>query len=99
MKITAITDPDTALAFRLAGIETISVRKDQDAGRILKKAADQKDVGIVLVTERLARAAGDTYTALVQERHLPLFLEIPDVHGGIGKRLSAAQKMAALLRR
>jgi len=99
MKVTAITDPDTALAFRLAGIETVSVSGREDAGRVLKQAADQPDAGIVLVTERLARAAGETFETLVRERHLPLFIEIPDIRGRTGKRLSAAQKMAAMLRR
>ncbi len=99
MKVTAVTDPDTALAFRLAGIETVAVARSEDAGKVLRQAADQPETGIILVTERLAKAAGETFENLVHERHLPLFVEIPDVRGPVGKRLSAAEKMAAILRR
>lgn len=99
MKITAVTDPDTALAFRLAGVETVSLTRKEEVGSILEQMANQKDMGIVLVTERLARAAGKALEKLSHERHLPLFIEIPDTKGSLGKKLPAAEKMAAILRR
>ena len=99
MKITAVTDPDTALAFRLAGVETVSLTRKEEAGSMLEQIAAQPDMGIVLITERLARAAGQKLEKVTHERHLPLFIEIPDTKGSLGKRVSAAEKMAAILRR
>ncbi len=99
MKIMAITDPDTALAFRLAGIEAVSIIRKEEASAALEKAARHPDMGIVLVTERIARDAQKTIRKLSHERHLPLFIEIPDTKGPIGKRPSAAESMAAILRR
>ena len=99
MKIIAVADPDTALAFKLAGIETVQLRRKEEAGPVLSRVAGQPGIGIVLVTERLARAAGNELEKITHERHLPLFIEIPDTRGSVGKRLSAAEKMAAILRR
>ena len=99
MKITAVTDPDTALAFRLAGVETVSLTRKEEAGSMLEQIASQPEMGIVLITERLARAAGQKLEKIAHERHLPLFIEIPDLKGSLGKRVSAAEKMAAILRR
>jgi len=99
MKIAAITDPDTALAFRLAGIETVPVHRKEEAGAVLEQIAARPDMGIVLITERLSRAAGEKVEKLTRQRHLPLLMEIPDIQGPSGKRLSAAEKMAAILRR
>ncbi len=99
MKIIAIADPDTALAFRLAGIETLPVARKEEAAAVLKQAAERPDMGIVLITQGLARAAGKQFEEVSHERHLPLLIEIPDTRGPIEKRLSAAEKMAAILRR
>ncbi len=98
MKIVAITDSDTALAFRLAGIETLTPGGDENALSLVEQAADMPDTGIVLVTERLARAAGERFEDMMRQRHLPLFIEIPDINSEMGTRVSAVSKIAAMLK-
>ncbi len=99
MKITAIADPDTSLAFKLAGIETTAVSREEEAASVLERAASEPEMGIILITERLARAAGEKVDEMTSQRHLPLLIEIPDMTGPLAKRLSAVEKMAAILRR
>ncbi len=99
MKITAITDSDTALAFRLAGIDTLIPPRPENTANLLKEVAGRPDIGIVLITERLAKAARKEIEKISHERHLPLFMEIPDMKGPLGKRLSATERMAAIIRR
>ncbi len=98
MRIVAVTDPDTALAFRLCGFETFSVGQ-ADPAPILKDVANRKDIGLVLVTERIAKKAGETFEELLSEKTIPLFVEIPDTKGPLEKRKSVAEKMAAIIRR
>ncbi len=99
MKIVAVTDPETALALRLAGIETVVVEKEEPVYSVLQKIAANKEVGLVLVTEGLADRAGTKFQELVEKLTLPLFIKIPDTHGTLKKRRSSMEKMAAILGR
>ncbi len=98
MKIVAVADPETALAFRLAGIETVVLEKEEPIG-IIKKIITDKEIGLVLITERLAMRAGDKFKELINTVNLPLFIEIPDTRGPARKRMSNVERMAAILRR
>ncbi len=98
MRIVALTDPDTALAFRLCGFETFSVEHENPTP-ILKDVANRKDIGLVLITERIAKKAGKAFEEILCEKTIPLFVEIPDTKGPLEKRKSVAEKMAAIIRR
>jgi len=99
MKIVAVTDPETALALRLAGIETVVMEKQEQVYGMLQKIAANNDIGLVLVTEGLVQKAGTRFQELVDKVSLPLFIKIPDIHGTLKKRKSSVEKMAAILRR
>ncbi len=99
MKIVAVTDPDTALAFRLAGIETYTLKENDDPGPILKGLSRDGETGLVLMTERLAKRAKDVFEQITREKNIPLFIEIPDTKGPAKKRRRTVEKMAAILGR
>jgi len=95
----AITDPDTALAFRVAGIETLSIENDGDAARVIADVSSRPGIGMILITEHLAAAAGERFQDILGEKSLPLFIEIPDVSGQVLRRRSVSEEISDLLRR
>jgi vacuolar-type H+-ATPase subunit F/Vma7 len=98
MKIAVIADPDTVLAFRLAGI----------AGQVAHSAADvaalvdqlrREEMGLMLITEALADGNRELVEKLLLEPGGPLIVEIPEFKGPMTRKTRATDRIAALLRR
>ncbi|KAB0578310.1 V/A-type H+-transporting ATPase subunit F [Fusobacterium naviforme] len=82
MKLYLISDSlDSLTGMRLAGVEGCLVHTEAELLEALTRAVNDPSVGIVLLTERFSRE----YPALVAEfklnRHLPLFVDIPNRSG------------------
>lgn len=82
MKMFLISDNvDTYTGMRLAGVEGVVVHEEAELRAELEKVFLDKEIGIVLLTEKFGR----DYPAVINEakmsRRLPLFVEIPDRHG------------------
>lgn len=82
MKMFLISDNiDTYTGMRLAGIEGVVVHEEYELKAELEKVVKDKEIGIVLLTEKF----GKDYPALVNDvrmnHRVPLFVEIPDRHG------------------
>ncbi|HHY04650.1 MAG TPA: ATP synthase subunit F [Thermoanaerobacterales bacterium] len=82
MKVFLLSDnTDTLVGFRLAGIEGILVNDKDDALRQMKKLQAAKDIGLLLITEKLAEKIKDEINRLKLENNLPIIIEVPDRHG------------------
>lgn len=81
MKMFLISDNvDTYTGMRLAGVEGVVVHEEDELRAELEKVMRDKEIGIVLLTEKFGR----DFPALVNEaksRRMPLLVEIPDRHG------------------
>lgn len=83
MKIGVVGDFDTITGFRLAGVrEAHEVEDPGVAVKTLKKLV-REDIGLIIITERLADQIRKETAALIEGRNLPLIIEIPDKHGPI----------------
>lgn len=82
MKMYLISDNiDTLTGMRLAGVEGDVVHNREELKEILDRVMNQKDIGIVLLTEKFGRDYPDLINDLKLTYHLPLVIEIPDRHG------------------
>lgn len=72
---------DTQIGMRLAGIEGVVVHQPHHIKRELDKAIAMKDVGIILMTEKLIREIPEYVYDIKLNRKSPLIVEIPDRHG------------------
>ena len=82
MKFFLISDNvDTRAGMRLAGIEGEVVHSKHEIDALLDKIIDEKDVGIILITELLAAKIPERMTDLKLSKEPPLIVEIPDRHG------------------
>lgn len=81
MKYRIIGDEDTVLGFGMVGVEGTVVETADEADAAFRSALEDRDTGILIITERAAdmiRAQVDEY--LFSER-FPLIVEIPDRTG------------------
>lgn len=82
MKMYLISDNiDTWTGMRLAGVEGAVVHEKQELKDELDKVLADKEIGIVLLTEKFGRDYPDVVDDVRLNHKLPLFIEIPDRHG------------------
>ena len=86
MRMFLISDNvDTLTGMRLAGIDGVVVHEKQDIKQALDEVLSQKDIGIILMTEKLGKEIPEIVDDIKLNRTFPLLLEIPDRHGS-GRR-------------
>jgi V/A-type H+-transporting ATPase subunit F len=82
MRMFLISDNvDTKTGMRLAGIEGVVVHEPDEVKHALKTAMNDSEIGIVLITEKLAELVSDEIYKLKLSHRIPLIVEIPDRHG------------------
>lgn len=81
MKFFVIGDRETVLGFRLVGVDGQIAEERDGALEALEAAIDQKDIGIVLITEKVAARLRDEIDSHLYGFGFPLVLEIPDSSG------------------
>jgi len=88
MKFFVIGDRDTVTGFRLAGVDGRVATERNDALSALGEVVTDKEIGVVLVTERVAGTIRDEVEKRLYGFGFPLMLEIPDASGPDPNRLN-----------
>lgn len=82
MKMYLISDNvDTFTGMRLAGVEGVVVHEREELIAELDKVFADKEIGIVLITEKFGREFPELLNEAKMSHRVPLFVEIPDRHG------------------
>lgn len=97
-RLIVITDPDTALGFRLAGIEATEVTGAEEAAGRLLALLRTKEAGIVVYNEEYRSAIPEPYQTAMEQSLAPIFFAVPVARAG---RISERREeyLARLLRR
>jgi V/A-type H+-transporting ATPase subunit F len=80
MKIVAMGDKDTTIAFKLVGVES----KEVNEGNIresFKSTCSDNSVGILVITQRLAESIRNEIDLWRYHYNLPIIVEVPDKKG------------------
>ena len=86
MKMFLISDNnDTFTGMKLAGVDGVVVHTAEEVKNAVDSALSDRDIGIILITEKLRAAANDFISEKMNALDKPLFLEIPDRHGMRGE--------------
>lgn len=72
---------DTQLGLRLAGIDGVVLHEREEILRELNKAICDKDIGIIIITEKVMEKVRDEVTEIKLKHSIPLIIVIPDRHG------------------
>lgn len=82
MKAFLISDNvDTLVGLRIAGINGVVLHESEDISLKIREIEKEKDIGIIIVTEKVASLVEDKIKELKLSKNGPLVLEIPDRHG------------------
>ncbi|ADK82208.1 V-type ATP synthase subunit F [Sediminispirochaeta smaragdinae] len=76
-----IGDEDTILGFGMVGVRGRSVEDAVSANAALSEALDDKEIGIIIITETAAETIRDRVNGLTFSHRFPLIVEIPDRNG------------------
>ena len=97
MKFFLIGDEITVLGYSLAGVRGVMVNSTEEAADALKEATQDPDVGIVLITQRIASEIQPLVDEAKLKMATPIVLEIPDRHGPVEGRESALDIVRRLI--
>ena len=82
MKMFLISDNvDTQTGMRLAGVDGVVVHERAELKAALEGVLKDKEIGILLLTEKFGREFPEIVDDIKLNRKLPLIVEIPDRHG------------------
>ena len=82
MKMFLISDNvDTYTGMRLAGVEGVVVHEKEELKKALASVVLDKEIGIVLLTEKFGRDFPEIVNHMKMDYRTPLVVEIPDRHG------------------
>jgi V/A-type H+-transporting ATPase subunit F len=87
-RIAVIADRDTAVYFRLAGIrDSYPVKDSQEAESKLIEIAQNTEIAVIIITERLAEEIQHVITKITEKRLYPLIISVPDKQGPIPRKI------------
>lgn len=82
MKMYLISDNiDTYTGMRLAGVDGVIIHSKGHLKDELEQVMADKEIGILLITEKLSNEFPEIINEIKLNRLLPLIVEIPDRHG------------------
>lgn len=82
MKMYLISDNvDTLTGMRLAGVDGVVVHEREELRRALETTLADKEIGIILLTEKFGREFPEIIDDVKLNHKIPLIIEIPDRHG------------------
>lgn len=82
MKMFVVSDNiDTLTGMRLAGVEGVVVHERDEVIAEIDKVLLDKQIGVLLITEKLGQLIPNKISDLKLNYQIPLVVEIPDRHG------------------
>lgn len=82
MQLYLISDNiDTYTGMRLAGVDGVVVHERNELKEALERVLANKEIGILMITEKLSGEFPDIINDIKLGRRLPLVVEVPDRHG------------------
>ena len=94
MKIFVIGDGTTVTGFRLAGVTHGFITEDhEEAKKKLLEIVNDRDIGLIILTEKLAEKLREEIKSISEERMSPLIVEIPDKFGPIEKKVDPLKEL------
>ncbi len=86
MRYYVIGDEDTVLGLGMVGVQGQIVRNSDEAKEAFQMAMADREIGIVIITERAAKLIRQIVDKFIFTRDLPLIVEIPDRGGTVPER-------------
>jgi len=92
MKIAVLCDSDTAVGFRLAGVQDLFIPNGREKD-IWNEICEQDDIGILFITEKIVDNLGKYLKEYRVSHDTPIIVEIPDKKGRIKDHIDFISKL------
>jgi V/A-type H+-transporting ATPase subunit F len=86
MRYFVIGDEDAVLGFGLVGVQGQAAASPEEAQRAFNLALQDREVGIIIITERAAELIRPQVDRYVFTQSFPLIVEVPDRLGPVAGR-------------
>jgi V/A-type H+-transporting ATPase subunit F len=94
MRVSVIGDFDTVTGFKLAGVQDANeIKEPSEAVPLLKKKIKDEDVGVIIITERIAEEIRDDIRPFTEDLVMPIIVEIPDKKGPLEMKVDPIKEM------
>jgi len=94
MKVSVIGDHNTVTGFRLGGVsEGFEVGSGKEALQIVKELFQDKDAGLIIITEKLYEEVEEEIKRLAEKRVSPMVVTIPDSKGFYAERVDPLKEL------
>ncbi len=90
MQYFVIGDEDTVLGFSLVGVSGKAVFSKEETEAALETGINNKNIGIIIITERIAEMVKDEIENYTYNLNFPLIIEIPDRTGVMENKASVS---------
>lgn len=80
--VRAVASPASASGYRLAGVPTDAVSRDDDIGRLLLARVGEPGLGILIVEQRLLESAPPSVRRDIERRPVPIIVPVPSPEPG-----------------
>ena len=97
MKYYIIGDEDAVLGFGMVGVRGQAAESPRDAKEAFSRAISDKEVGIIIITEKIAGLIRSTIDRFLFKEAFPLIVEIPDRTGTASERMSIRDIVTATI--
>ncbi len=97
MKYYIIGDEDAVLGFGMVGVQGKTVKDQGEAEAAFKHALEDKEIGIIIITERITQLIKTTVDRYLFRERFPLIVEIPDRRGPVTGRLGIREMVNAAI--
>ena len=97
LKFFVIADEHTVIAFSLAGVRGEVAHTPGKVQELLVQSWEDPEVGLILITERLADQVREVVDVARRDRLKPLILEIPDLAGPMARQESLLDRLRSLM--
>lgn len=77
MRVVAIGSRVFVTSFQLAGVEGIIIESPLDVMNNIKRLVNEKDVGLILVSDDISKPIRNELTELRSKKPIPLIFELP----------------------
>ena len=77
--VAVLTDPDTAMGFRLAGVETFSAKDGEEVRRLVEVFFERRDPGVVVYNEDFLPFLAEKLQKRIEESLQPVFIPVPHI--------------------
>lgn len=97
MQYYILGDEDTVLGFGMVGVQGSTVRTREEAQEAFQTALQNKEIGIIIITEKIAELIRTTVDKYLFTVRFPLIVEIPDRTGPVPGRLGIRDMINAAI--